>query len=59
MKYRVIGVQYYVYDTEAESEADAREGFGVMMHYGTSSEIDRLKNGEPFAVVATQLETTG
>jgi hypothetical protein len=56
MKYRVIGVQYYFYDTDAESEADARAGFGVMMHHGTTSEIERMKSGEPFALGATQLE---
>ena len=56
MKYRVIGVQYYVYDTEAESEEDAREGFRTMMNYGTSSEIDCIKSGEPFSVVARPME---
>ncbi len=56
MKYRVIGVQYYFYDVEADDEEEATIHFQAMMRHGTSSEIDRLKSQEVIAVNVVELE---
>ena len=56
MKYRVLGIQQYVYETEAESEEEAMEGFRVMMHYGTDSELFCMKHKEPIALSAAPME---
>ena len=45
MKYRVIMSQ--VYEVEAKSQEEANETLKVILEYGTSYELQRVKKGNP------------
>lgn len=55
MKYRVVMSQ--VYEVDANSQEEANETLKVILEYGTSYELQRIKKGDPTVIAGDAWRT--